>query len=97
MYCGYCLVLTPVRLTRVSETQPLGYKGGLGPVVFEAVHNRRSRSRLNRDSEEVFNVEDYPMTPDRTEDKGLRYLANQGIVLSVNDENGDSTEEEGGH
>jgi hypothetical protein len=39
-------------------------------------------------------VEDFPMTPDGTEDKDLRYLANQGIVLSVNDENVDSTEEE---
>ena len=27
------------------------------------------------------------MTPDGTEDKDLRYLANKGIVLSVNDEN----------
>ena len=33
------------------------------------------------------------MTPDGTEDKDLRYLANQGIVLSVNGWiNVDSTE-----
>ena len=94
MYCGYCLSLTPVRLTRVSETQPLGYKGGLGPVVFEALESSKRRRIKHREDNEVFNVEDYPIAG--KEDNDLTAFANQRIVLSVQDsENGDSAEGEG--
>ena len=44
-----------MRLMRFeSETQPLGYKGGLGPVVFEVANPSRSRSRRNKQSEPDF-------------------------------------------
>lgn len=51
-------------------------------------------ARSTKDNE-VFDVAQYPLAGN--EDKDLRYFANQGIVLSVNDENVDSTEKKSGY
>ena len=83
--CPNCNDIIPVKLTRHnSETQPLGWKGGLGPVVFGALErSKRSRIRVNKDSEDVFNVEDYPF-PGK-EDSDLRQFVNQGFIVAIND------------
>ena len=74
-----------------SETQPLGYKGGFGTVVFEVANPSRSRSRRNRQSEPDFEIPKFG----NFEDKDLKSMVDNGvIILSVNDENKDSTEED---
>lgn len=90
--CPECNDIIPVKLTRMeSLTQPLG-SGSIGEPIFEVANPSKSRSRKYRELEEnqVFKVEDYPLAG--KEDKDLRYFANQGIILSVNDENVDTTE-----
>ena len=80
MICPYCNNIVNKRLIR------------LGPVVFEAVHIRRSRSKLNRDSEEVFKVEYFPIAG--KEDSDLRHFANQGFIVSVSDSGNEGIEEQ---
>jgi len=67
-----------------SETQPLGYKGGNGPVSFEVeVVEHKRRITYNTNDNEVLDVSQYPLAD--KEDKDLYCLANQGFVVSVED------------
>jgi hypothetical protein len=85
MFCPYCNNIVNKRLMRFeSETQPLGYKGGNGPVSFEVeVVEHKRRITYNTNDNEVLDVSQHPLAD--KEDKDLYCLANQGFVVSVED------------
>ena len=59
MICPYCNNIVSKKSIRFeSLTQPVGSKGGFGPVVFEVANSSksRSRSRRNRQSEPDFDI-----------------------------------------
>ena len=90
MICPYCNNIVDKKVMRFeSETQPLGYKGGHGPVSFEVANPSRSRSRKNR-PEPDFDIPKFG----QQEDLDLKQMVVDGaIILSIKDENVDSTEE----
>jgi len=90
-YCNNCKSIIPKNMTRIdSITEPLGSLAGKSPS-FEIVSSSRSRKR-NRGDEDVFQVKDFPLAG--KEDKDLRYFANQGFIVAVNDSNIDIQEPE---
>lgn len=92
--CPYCGTIYNNRMLRFeSLPQPLGHVGGIGKASFTVVSPLRSMSRKNKDSDDVFDVNDYKL-PNGEVDKDLVHYASQGFIVSVNDSgnDGDDTE-----
>lgn len=88
MKCPNCFeVIDKDSMYHKSVEGPLGKIGKISSSKFEVVGYKRRIDRGNRD---VFRVEDYPMTPDGREDSDLRQYANMGIIVAVEDDNGNS-------
>jgi hypothetical protein len=89
--CPYCKDIIPVKLTRhFSNIQPLG-ASGLGKVQFEVVSPLRSRSRRNRQSDPDFEI---PKFGNKEDVELKEMVANEGIIVSIEDDTVDSTQEE---
>ena len=90
--CPSCMRVIPIALTRnLSEVQPLGWKGGVGPVVFEPVPNSRSRSIRNRQTDPDFEV---PKFGNREDVELKAMVANGAIITSIEDDTVDSQDME---
>jgi len=93
LICPYCNNIVSKKIARrISETQPLGYKEGVGKPQFEVAEKRRTRSRRNNHlTEPDFQV---PKLGNFDDSELKQMVAEGGIILSIQDDNVESQQEE---
>lgn len=94
LHCPQCHAVIPTNLIKHKTIEgPLGSIQGISKSSYEVGPNGRRRRVDRGNNPDVFDYTQYPLTPDGKEDTDLKWMAESGIIVSIEDSNMDEPED----